>query len=205
MSFQLPPLPYKPDALNPYIDQQTMELHHGKHHAGYVAKLNSALEKAPHYFEKSIEDVLRSLAQLPEDIRTAVANNGGGHLNHSLFWKMLSPTGGGLPHGELLNKIKDQFGGFENFKEKFTELAVNHFGSGWAWLVSDEKHKLQLLSTPNQDSPISLNKHPLLGIDLWEHAYYLKYQNRRPEYISAFWNIVDWKQVENNLIASKIK
>jgi len=201
MAFSLPDLPYAFNALEPHIDAKTMEIHHGKHHATYVAKLNAALEKAPAYQNKPIEEILRALDSIPADVRTAVRNHGGGHLNHSLFWKMLSPKGGGKPSGALASAIDTGFGSFDSFKEQFSNAAANLFGSGWAWLCADAGGKLVITSLPNQDSPVTQGLKPLLGLDVWEHAYYLKYQNRRPEYIAAFWNVISWEQVAANLAA----
>lgn len=185
--------------LEPYIDGQTMELHHSKHHAGYVKKLNSALENYPDLAAKPIEDLLKNLDNLPQDIKLAVRNNGGGHYNHSLFWRCLSPQGGGEPVGQLLEAIKNNFGDFNNFKQEFSKTAEGVFGSGWVWLVEDSNKKLAVAATPNQDSPISHGLKPLLCLDVWEHAYYLKYQNRRPEYIQAWWNVVNWQEAERLL------
>jgi superoxide dismutase, Fe-Mn family len=199
MAFELPSLPYAFDALEPHIDARTMEIHHGKHHATYVQKLNAALEKAPAFASRAIEDVLRSIDSVPQEVRMAVRNHGGGHANHSLFWKLLSPRGGGKPSGALLSAIDKAFGGFDQLKEQFTAAAANHFGSGWAWLCADKAKKLTVASLPNQDSPFMQGLTPILGLDVWEHAYYLKYQNRRPEYITAFWNIVNWEEVAKNL------
>src|SRR5690606_6597066 len=181
MAHQLPPLPYPYNALEPHIDEQTMRIHHDKHHDTYVTKLNQALEGHPELQSKSIEDLLRGIDSVPESIRTAVRNNGGGHANHSLFWEIMSPNGGGAPSGALAAAINSAFGSFEKFKEEFTQAAANRFGSGWAWLVVDKDGKLAVTSTPNQDSPLMEGKTPILGLDVWEHAYYLKYQNRRPE------------------------
>lgn len=192
---QLPELPYAYDALEPHIDAKTMEIHHGKHHAGYIAKLNNILEKYPEYAEYAPEELLRNLFSLPEDIQVGVRNNGGGHVNHSLFWTILSPQGGGEPEGDLRKKIDETFGSFASFKEAFHQAAATRFGSGWAWLAINAFGKLEVFSTPNQDSPILIGKTPLLGLDVWEHAYYLKYQNRRADYIQAFWNIVNWEEV----------
>lgn len=198
MPFQLPPLPYPFDALEPYIDKQTMEIHHDKHHAAYVANLNKALEQAPDLQNKSVADLLRNnLALIPDPIKTAVRNNGGGHHNHSMFWLLLDPKKpNGKPTGNSAKAIDSTFGSFDKFKEQFTAAASTRFGSGWAWLVKNNG-KLEIYSTANQDSPLMENKYPILGLDVWEHAYYLKYQNRRPEYITAFWNIANWAEVEN--------
>lgn len=201
--FQLPELPYAYDALEPHIDKETMNIHHTKHHNTYVTNLNAALEGHSDLQEKSVEELISDLDALPEDIRTAVRNNGGGHANHSLFWKTLSPNGGGSPTGELANKINEAFGSFDKFKEAFEQAAATRFGSGWAWLVVNSNGDLEVTSTPNQDSPLMEGKTPLLGLDVWEHAYYLKYQNRRPEYISAFWNVVNWDEVAKNYDAAK--
>lgn len=195
MAFTLPPLPYPYDALEPYIDAQTMEIHHTKHHQGYVNNLNKALESAPELQSQSIEALLRGINEVPESIRTAVRNNGGGHANHSLFWTIMKPGGGGEPTGELAAAIQSTFGSFAAFKEKFSAEAAGRFGSGWAWLVVDESGKLQIYSTPNQDSPYMQGHISILGLDVWEHAYYLKYQNRRAEYIQNWWNVVNWNQV----------
>ena len=194
MAHQVPDLPYDFGALEPHIDAKTMEIHHDKHHAAYVTNLNKALEKHPDLGKKSIEDLLRDLNKVPEDIRTAVRNNGGGHYNHSLFWPSMSGNGGGEPEGELADAITDAFGGFGEFKDKLSAAAVGQFGSGWGWLVLDGG-ALSVVATPNQDNPISQGKTPLLGVDVWEHAYYLKYQNRRPDYVTAWWNVVDWDEV----------
>ena len=203
MPFTLPPLPYAPESLEPYIDKQTMEIHHGKHHNAYVTNLNKALESAPELAGKSVDELLaNNLAIVPENIRTAVRNNGGGHANHSLFWKLMKPGGGGAPVGNAAAAINGTFGGFDAFKEKFGQAAVTRFGSGWAWLVK-AGGKLELYSTANQDTPASEGKFPLLTLDVWEHAYYLKYQNRRPEYISAWWSVVNWKAVEDRFNAGK--
>jgi superoxide dismutase, Fe-Mn family len=195
MPFTLPPLPYPTNALEPHIDAQTMEIHHGKHHAAYVNNLNAALEKAPELQGKSLDDLLKNLSTVPESVRTAVRNNGGGHWNHSMFWQIMSPTGGGAPTGKLADAIKSTFGDFEKFKEQFNAAGGSRFGSGWAWLVNDGG-KLSIVSTPNQDNPIMDGKPaPILGLDVWEHAYYLKYQNRRPDYMKAWWNVVNWPEV----------
>jgi len=196
MAHTLPPLPYPTNALEPHIDAQTMEIHHGKHHNAYVTNLNAALEKAPELANKSLEDLLRNLASVPEAVRTAVRNNGGGHWNHSQFWPSMSPNGGGAPSGKLADAINKSFGDFEKFKEAFNAAGAGRFGSGWVWLVN-EGGKLAITSTPNQDNPLMDGKPaPLLGNDVWEHAYYLKYQNRRPDYLKAWWNTVNWAEVE---------
>ncbi len=195
MAHQVPDLPYAFDALEPHIDARTMEIHHGKHHAAYVAKLNDALEKVPELADLSIEDLLADVSKAPESVRTAIINNGGGHANHSLFWQILSPNGGGAPTGELGEAIDKSFGSFDEFKTQFANAAATRFGSGWAWLVCDGKKNLHVYSTANQDSPIMEGHIPLLGLDVWEHAYYLNYQNRRPDYINAFWSVVDWAKV----------
>ncbi len=194
MPHVLPNLPYGYDALEPHIDARTMEIHHSKHHAGYVAKLNGALEKHPDLQGKAVEELIADIASVPEGIRTAVRNNGGGHANHSLFWTLMGPNGGGTPGGSLADAIKSAFGDFDTFKQQFSDAAATRFGSGWAWLVVDGG-KMAVLSTPNQDSPLMDGKTPILGLDVWEHAYYLKYQNRRPEYIAAWWNVVNWDEV----------
>ncbi|MGH9631950.1 MAG: superoxide dismutase [Bryobacteraceae bacterium] len=204
MPFSLPPLPYAPDALDPHIDKQTMEIHHGKHHNTYVTNLNKALESAPDAANKPIEDLLaNNCAAVPENIRTAVRNNGGGHANHSMFWTILGPKAGGKPEGKLAEAIDSTFGGFEAFKEKFNAAATGRFGSGWAWLVRSKSGNLEVTSTANQDSPLMEGLFPVIGLDVWEHAYYLKYQNRRPEYISAWWNVVNWKEAEKRFTSGK--
>ena len=194
MPHVLPNLPYGYDALEPHIDARTMEIHHSKHHAGYVAKLNGALEKHPDLQGKAVEQLIADIASVPEGIRTAVRNNGGGHANHSLFWTLMGPNGGGTPGGSLADAIKSAFGDFDTFKQQFSDAAATRFGSGWAWLVVDGG-KMAVTSTPNQDSPLMDGKTPILGLDVWEHAYYLKYQNRRPEYIAAWWSVVNWDEV----------
>ncbi len=195
MAHTLPPLPYAANALEPHIDAQTMEIHHGKHHNAYVTNLNAALEKAPELADKSLEDLLRNLNSVPEAVRTAVRNNGGGHWNHSQFWRTMAPNAGGAPTGKLAAAIDAAFGDFEKFKEAFNAAGVGRFGSGWVWLVN-EGGKLAITSTPNQDNPLMEGKSaPLLGNDVWEHAYYLKYQNRRPDYLKAWWNTVNWDEV----------
>jgi Fe-Mn family superoxide dismutase len=195
MAFTLPPLPYAPDALEPYIDKVTMEIHHGKHHNAYVTNLNKALESAPDLADKSLEQLLaNNCAIVPESIRTAVRNNGGGHANHSMFWTILAPNSGAAPTGDLADAIDGAFSTFDAFKEKFNAAATTRFGSGWAWLLKSGG-KLEIASTANQDSPIMEGKGIVMGLDVWEHAYYLKYQNRRPEYIGAFWSVVNWAEV----------
>ncbi len=194
MAFELPPLPYAYDALEPYIDVQTMQLHHDKHHATYVTNLNNALKG--HDFENlPVEQVIRRLSEVPESVRTAVRNNGGGHLNHSMFWQIMTPNGGGEPTGELGDAITATFGSFDAFKTAFNDAGVKRFGSGWAWLALDHSGKLQVVSTANQDNPISDGLYPVLGNDVWEHAYYLKYQNRRPDYLKAWWSVVNWNEI----------
>ncbi|WP_067836947.1 superoxide dismutase [Amphibacillus sediminis] len=200
--FELPELPYAYDALEPYIDKETMNIHHTKHHNTYVTKLNAALEGHADLANLSLEELLADLTKLPADIQTAVRNNGGGHANHSLFWTLLSPNGGGEPTGALADAIKAKFGSFDAFKEEFATAAANRFGSGWAWLIVDNG-ELAITSTPNQDTPIMEGQTPILGLDVWEHAYYLKYQNKRPDYISAFWNVVDWNKVSELYTAAK--
>jgi len=195
---KLPDLPYAFGALEPHIDARTMEIHHDKHHAGYVSKLNAALEGHPDLAAKSVEDLLRGIDQVPESIRTAVRNNGGGHANHSLFWPTMSPDGGGAPSGDLASAIDGAFGSFKAFQDKLAAAAGSQFGSGWGWLVVSGG-KLEVMATANQDSPLMQGKTPILGIDVWEHAYYLHYQNRRPDYIQAWWNVVDWNAVAQRL------
>ncbi len=199
MKHELPQLPYEYDALEPYIDAQTMKVHHTKHHQGYVDKLNAALEGTDELAERSLEELLRDLDGIPEDVRTAVRNNGGGHYNHSLFWRTLKPNGGGNPEGEVKDAINSKFESFDGFKEAFAGAATGVFGSGWVWLVVNTNGNLDLYGMPNQDSPLMNGHTPILGLDVWEHAYYLKYQNRRPEYIDAFWNVVNWQMVVERL------
>jgi Fe-Mn family superoxide dismutase len=199
--FEVPDLPYDYDALEPHIDEATMRVHHDKHHQAYVDKANAALEGTQHA-GAPIEDVLRDLSVLPDDKRTAVRNNGGGHYNHSLFWESMSPDGGGEPSGDLASGISDAFGSFADFQAKFKETGVNQFGSGWSWLVLDGGD-LAIVGSPNQDNPISNGQTPLLGVDVWEHAYYLKYQNKRPDYIDAWWNVVNWAKVQERLTAAR--
>ena len=198
MAYSLPPLPYPSDALEPHIDKQTMEIHHGKHHNAYVTNLNAALEKHPELQSKSVEDLIRGINSVPEDIRTAVRNNGGGHANHSMFWQIMAPNAGGAPTGAIADAINAAFGGFDKFKEEFKKAAVGRFGSGWAWVV-DNGGKIAIESTPNQDNPMMDGKKPVFGIDVWEHAYYLKYQNRRPDYIDAWWSVVNWNEINKRL------
>ncbi|UYN90089.1 MAG: superoxide dismutase [Anaerolineales bacterium] len=200
MAFTLPKLPYDFNALEPHIDARTMEIHHGKHHQAYVNNLNAAIEKHPELADKSLEDLLKDLNAVPEGIRTAVRNNGGGHFNHSMFWEIMSANGGGEPTGALGDAINKAFGDFATFKEKFAAAAAGQFGSGWAWLVK-EGDGVAIVATPNQDNPISNGKTAILGVDVWEHAYYLNYQNRRPDYVAAWWNVVNWDEVAKRFAA----
>jgi Fe-Mn family superoxide dismutase len=203
MAFTLPPLPYAHDALEPYVDKMTMEIHHGKHHQAYVTNLNKALESAPDLAGKSLEQLLANgVSAVPESIRTAVRNNGGGHWNHTLFWEIMAPKAGGAPVGNLAKAINAKFGTFDNFKEKFTAAGVGRFGSGWAWLIKTADG-LDIVSTPNQDNPLMEGKYAVIGLDVWEHAYYLKYQNRRPDYIAAWWNVVNWAKAEERFNSGK--
>jgi Fe-Mn family superoxide dismutase len=203
MPFTLPPLPYAPDALEPHIDKMTMEIHHDKHHGAYVNNLNKALESAPDLAGKTIEELLaNNCAIVPESIRTAVRNNGGGHINHSMFWKIMGPGGGGPPAGNVAQAIMGTFGSFDTFKEKMNATGVGRFGSGWAWLLKT-KGGVEITSTANQDSPLMEGKFPVMGVDVWEHAYYLKYQNRRPDYLAAWWNTVNWAEVESRFNSAK--
>lgn len=202
MAHTLPPLPYANNALEPHIDAQTMEIHHDKHHQAYVTNLNAAVAKAPEIANWSLDDLNRRINEVPEAVRTAVRNNGGGHWNHSLFWTLMSPTGGGEPTGSVAQGITSAFGSFATFKEQFQAAGVGRFGSGWAWLVADAG-KLSIMSTPNQDNPLMEGKHAILGVDVWEHAYYLKYQNRRPDYLAAWWNVVNWAEVQKRMDAAK--
>jgi len=195
MPYELPKLPYPNNALEPHIDAQTMEIHHDKHHQAYITNLNKAIEGKAGLENKSIEDLIGNLNAVPEDVRTAVRNNGGGHANHSFFWQIMGPNAGGEPSGKLADDIKSTFGGFDAFKEKFAAAGVGRFGSGWAWLIKNKSGKLEITSTPNQDSPLMDGNTPVLGCDVWEHAYYLKYQNRRPDYLKAWWNVVNWLEV----------
>jgi Fe-Mn family superoxide dismutase len=198
--YSLPQLPYSYDALEPYIDKMTMEIHHTKHHQAYVNNLNSALEKYSEFHNLELEEILKNLDQLPEEIKTAVRNNGGGHYNHSLFWEIMGPNGGGEPKGKLKEEIEKNFGSFEEFKKLFSETAIKHFGSGWAWLVITPDKKLKVYSLLNQDNPLMNGDIPIMGLDVWEHAYYLKYQNRRAEYVEAWWHFVNWDKIEENLL-----
>ena len=195
MAFTLPPLPYDFSALEPHIDARTMEIHHGKHHQTYVNNLNAAIEKAPELAGKSLDDLMRGVNSLPEAVRTPIRNNGGGHWNHSMFWQIMAPKAGGEPGGNLGAAIKSAFGDFAKFREQFSAAGVGRFGSGWAWLINSGG-KLSITSTPNQDNPLMEGQKAVMGLDVWEHAYYLKYQNRRPDYISAWWNVVNWKEIE---------
>lgn len=201
MAFTLPPLPYASNALEPYIDAQTMDIHHGKHHQAYVNNLNAAVEKAPELARWSLDDLCRKIDSVPEAVRTAVRNNGGGHWNHSLFWTQMHAHDGAEPSGALADAIKTLSGDFTKFKDQFAAAGVGRFGSGWAWLVSDKAGKLSIESSPNQDNPLMSGKHAILGLDVWEHAYYLKYQNKRPDYISAWWNVVNWASVNERYAA----
>ena len=197
MSHSLPSLPYGFDALEPHIDAKTMEIHHGKHHAAYVNNLNAALDKHPSFKDRSVEDLIKNLNAVPEDIRVAVRNNGGGHVNHSMFWKIMGP-GGGHPTGAIDDAIKGTFGSFDAFKEQMNKAGAGRFGSGWVWLVGSPGH-LSIESTAHQDNPLMEGKHPIMGIDVWEHAYYLKYQNRRHDYLAAWWNVVNWGEINKRL------
>jgi Fe-Mn family superoxide dismutase len=195
MAFELPPLPYDYSALEPYIDEQTMHLHHDKHHQAYVTNLNNALQGQSQFENLPIEELIRRINEVPESIRTAVRNNGGGHLNHSMFWQIMKPNGGGEPTGPLASAVTSTFGSFDNFKTQFNDAGVKRFGSGWAWLVMDRAGALSVISTANQDSPLMDGMLPIMGNDVWEHAYYLKYQNRRPDYLAAWWNVVNWDEI----------
>jgi Fe-Mn family superoxide dismutase len=195
MAFTLPPLPYDFAALEPHIDARTMEIHHGKHHQTYVNNLNAAIEKAPELAKKSLDDLLRNVSTLPEAVRTPIRNNGGGHWNHSMFWQIMAPKAGGEPGGKLGQAIKSTFGDFAKFREQLSAAGVGRFGSGWAWLINTGG-KLSITSTPNQDNPLMDGQKAIMGLDVWEHAYYLKYQNRRPDYIQAWWNVVNWTEIE---------
>ena len=198
MAHTLPALPYPTDALEPHIDKMTMEIHHGKHHNAYVTNLNAAIEKAPELASKSLEDLVKGISSVPEAVRTAVRNNGGGHINHAMFWQIMGPGGGGAPTGAIADAINSSFGGFDKLKEQLKAAALGRFGSGWAWVI-DAGGKLVVESTANQDNPMMEGRKPVFGIDVWEHAYYLKYQNRRPDYISAWWNVVNWAEINKRL------
>lgn len=194
MPFEVPPLPYDYNALEPYIDTQTMQLHHDKHHAAYVNNLNNAVQNTQ-FASMNVDDILRHINDVPQNIRTAVQNNGGGHSNHSMYWAIMKPNGGGQPTGALANAINQTFGSFDQFKAAFNDAGAKRFGSGWAWLVLDQNGKLSVISTANQDSPLMQGLYPVMGNDVWEHAYYLKYQNRRPDYLNAWWNVVNWDEI----------
>lgn len=202
-AFSLPELPYAYDALEPHIDARTMEIHHQKHHAAYVNNLNKALEKHPDLQGRSLEDLLRGIDSVPDDIRTAVRNNGGGHANHTLFWEIMGPDAGGEPTGSVGEAIRSAFGDFGNFRERVAAAAAGRFGSGWAWLVLADGGSVEVIDLPNQDSPLMQGRTPILGVDVWEHAYYLKYQNRRPDYVQAWWNVVNWAAVEERFQAAR--
>jgi superoxide dismutase, Fe-Mn family len=195
MAFELPPLPYDYNALEPYIDTQTMQIHHDKHHQAYVTNLNNALQGQDQLASMAVDDLLRNINQVPDSIRTAVRNNAGGHSNHTMFWNIMKPNGGGQPTGDLANAIQQAFGSFDAFKAALNDAGTKRFGSGWTWLVLDSGGKLQVISTANQDSPLMDGLYPVMGNDVWEHAYYLKYQNRRPEYLNAWWNVVNWDEI----------
>ncbi|HEV7594601.1 MAG TPA: superoxide dismutase [Gemmatimonadaceae bacterium] len=201
MAFTLPPLPYDFAALEPHIDARTMEIHHGKHHQTYVNNLNAAIEKAPELAKKSLDDLMRNVSSLPEAVRTPIRNNGGGHWNHSMFWQIMAPKAGGEPGGKLGQAITSTFGDFAKFREQFSAAGVGRFGSGWAWLINTGG-KLSITSTPNQDNPLMEGQKAIMGLDVWEHAYYLKYQNRRPDYIQAWWNVVNWREIESRYAAA---
>lgn len=203
MAFKLPDLPYAHNALEPHIDTETMHLHHDKHHNTYVNNLNAAIEKYPELAEKSIEGLIADMEKIPADIRTAVQNNGGGHANHALFWEIMAPNAGGEPVGEIKAAIDATFGSFDAFKEKFAAAATSRFGSGWAWLAVNKDGSIEIMSTANQDSPLMVGKTPVLALDVWEHAYYKKYSNVRPDYIKAFWNVVNWNEVNKRFLAAK--
>ncbi len=203
MPYELPPLPYPNDALEPHIDAATMEIHHDKHHQAYITNLNKALEGHADLSGKPINELIADLSAVPEAARTAVRNNGGGHANHSFFWKIMQPGGGGEPTGELAEAIKETFGGLDALKEKINAAGVGRFGSGWSWLVLSKDKKLEVISTPNQDSPIMDGHTPILGVDVWEHAYYLKYQNKRPDYLKAWWNTLNWSAINENYLAAR--
>ncbi|NJL38246.1 MAG: superoxide dismutase [Leptolyngbyaceae cyanobacterium SM1_4_3] len=200
MAFELPPLPYNNDALEPYIDAQTMQIHHDNHHGTYVSKLNAALEKHSDLQRKSVDELIRDLNSLPDAVQAAVRNNGGGHLNHTIFWTLMAPNAGGEPTGAIAQAISDTFGNFENFKQRFNDTGAGQFGSGFVWLVRTADGKLDVVSTPNQDNPLTEGHFPIMGNDVWEHAYYLKYQNRRAEYLKQWWNVVNWSEVNNRFV-----
>jgi superoxide dismutase, Fe-Mn family len=202
MAFELSPLPYNYDALDPYIDAQTMQLHHDLHHQAYVNNLNAAVEKYPELQSKSPEELIKDLSNLPQDITGAVRNNGGGHVNHTMFWQIMAPNAGGEPTGAIAQAISENFGDFESFKQKFNDAGTKQFGSGWVWLVRTSDGKIEITSSPNQDNPMSGGHFPIMGNDVWEHAYYLKYQNRRAEYLKQWWNVVNWDEVNNRLAMS---
>ncbi|MBD2092940.1 superoxide dismutase [Microcoleus sp. FACHB-1515] len=199
---ELPPLPYAYDALEPYIDAETMRLHHDAHHAAYVNNLNEAVQKHPELQGQTVEALLGNLEALPEDVRTAIRNNGGGHLNHTMFWQIMKPDGGGEPTGAIATVIEENFGGFETFKEQFNQAGVDRFGSGWVWLVRNTAGQFEIITTPNQDSPVMEGAYPIMGNDVWEHAYYLTYRNRRPEYLSNWWNVINWDEINRRLAAA---
>jgi superoxide dismutase, Fe-Mn family len=203
MAYELPALPYTFDALEPNIDARTMEIHHDRHHQTYVTNLNNALQGHDDLASKSVEELLRNISQVPENIRTAVRNNGGGHANHSLFWQIMSPNGGGAPTGAVADAINQALGSFDNFKAELSKAAAGRFGSGWAWLVTDGRGKVSVISTANQDSPLMDGQTPLLGVDVWEHAYYLKYQNKRPDYVTAWFNTINWNEVNKRFAAAR--
>jgi Fe-Mn family superoxide dismutase len=203
MAYELPALPYPKEALEPHIDAQTMEIHHGKHHATYVTNLNKAIAGKADLEKKSIEELISNMNAIPEDIRNVVRNNGGGHANHSLFWRIMGPKAGGAPSGKLAEEINATFGSFDAFKEKLEAAGAGRFGSGWAWLIVNKSGKLEITSTPNQDNPLMDGNKPVLGVDVWEHAYYLKYQNKRADYLKAWWNVVNWAEVAKNYEAAK--
>ncbi|HLI87742.1 MAG TPA: superoxide dismutase [Ktedonobacteraceae bacterium] len=204
MAFELPPLPYDYNALEPYIDTQTMQIHHDKHHGTYVNNLNAAVQ-GTRFADLAVDDLLRRINEVPENIRTAVRNNGGGHSNHSMFWQIMKPHGGGQPSGDLANAINAKFGSFDAFKAALNDAGAKRFGSGWAWLVLDSGGNLQVISTANQDSPLMDGLYPIMGVDVWEHAYYLKYQNRRPEYLNAWWNVLNWDEIERRYAQARGK
>ena len=203
MAYELPPLPYDYNALEPYIDEQTMRIHHDRHHGTYVTNVNNALANQPDLAALPVEQLIQNLGRVPEDIRITVRNNGGGHANHTFFWQIMAPNAGGQPSGALAEAINQTFGSFDAFKDQFSKAAAGRFGSGWAWLTLDGSGALRIESTPNQDSPLMDGRTPILGLDVWEHAYYLKYQNRRPEYIAAWWNVVNWPQVGKTYEAAR--